>query len=104
MVTPQDAFNLAKATDDRGSSLDEDGDGDGVSPGQPMQSKPDTSYSITTLTLVPERAPCAIRTRRGDVIEIRYEAAALLPVAGGNNTPREIVYDSSATRGGIEHA
>jgi FKBP-type peptidyl-prolyl cis-trans isomerase len=84
MVTAQDAFNLAKQTDDQTSSSNT------------STATIAPQYSIATLSSSSGGAgqsSCAIQSRRGDVLEIHYQATALL------SDGRRYVYDSSASRG-----
>jgi hypothetical protein len=74
MVTPKDALALAQQTENPSSS--------------PM---PNSSYSITSLSK--SDGPCAIQSRRGDVLEIIYEA---FYIDADNNKK---LYDSSDVRG-----
>jgi hypothetical protein len=74
MVTPKDALSLAQQTENSASS--------------PM---PKPSYSITSLSK--SNGPCAIQSRRGDVLEIMYEA---FYIDADNNKK---LYDSSDFRG-----
>lgn len=78
IVTPKDALDLAKQTDTT----------------TPPQST--VNYSITKIA--GPASICAIQSRRGDVLEIQYEAAYYyLPPSG--DEIRRIVYDNSSSRG-----
>jgi FKBP-type peptidyl-prolyl cis-trans isomerase len=74
MVTPKDAFQLAQETDSKA----------GIS-----SSNKNVEYSITT---TPATNKCAIQSRRGDVLEIHYEAYYY---NGGDKQ----LYDASEFRG-----
>jgi hypothetical protein len=79
LVTPQDALDLAQQTEDRLESMSD------------LQQR-QRQYSITTLRR-PDPSKCAIESRRGDVLEIRYDAAYI------GNDGKKVVYDASAFRG-----
>ncbi|KAL7578638.1 hypothetical protein ACA910_009783 [Epithemia clementina (nom. ined.)] len=85
MVTAQDALTLAKQTSS-GDATNVDNDG-----------RTSTSaYSITSLSsssagALPNSSSCGVKSRRGDVLEIEYDAHLL--------GPDGMVYDSSTTRG-----
>jgi FK506-binding protein 2 len=82
IVTAQDAFTLAKQTD--AQTNDPSAATSSTMPIGPQ-------YSITTLSS--PGGTCAIQSRRGDVLEINYQATALL------SDGRRYVYDASASRG-----
>jgi FKBP-type peptidyl-prolyl cis-trans isomerase len=96
MVTPQDALDLAKQTEDSAAPMTTTAT---TSSSSSMVNAAPEEYSITSLnnsndgtTTGTNGRLCAMQSRRGDVLEIDYEAAALV---GG----RRIVYDASAFRG-----
>jgi len=78
IVTPRDALNLAQKTDTT------------------TQSQSTVNYSITKLT--EPASLCAIQSRRGDVLEIQYEAAYYYVPPSSNEIGR-IIYDTSSSRG-----
>ena len=78
MVTAQDALTLARQTSS-------DNVGDFSSDGSK------TGYSITSLRASSSSSVCGIKSRRGDVLEIEYDAHL--------SSPDGLVYDSSFTRG-----
>jgi FKBP-type peptidyl-prolyl cis-trans isomerase len=84
IVTAEDAFNLAKQTDT-------DTDARTNNPAAATMTTAPAQYSITTLSSA--GGTCAIQSRRGDVLEINYQATALL------SDGRRYVYDASASRG-----
>lgn len=75
MVTPRDALSLAQQTEDSSYGP-----------------APKISYSITSLSQ-PSGSSCAIQSRRGDVLEILYEAFYV----DADNSKK--LYDSSDFRG-----
>jgi FKBP-type peptidyl-prolyl cis-trans isomerase len=85
MVTAQDALTLAQQTDDAPTT---------ASSAATATSAP--VFSITTLQKADPKT-CAIQSRRGDVLEINYEATYKLPIASGGT--RDVVYDASYYRG-----
>ena len=91
IVTPRDAFELAKQTEEINTSDDHVVVGNGVNKTPPPQ-----SYSITTVSR-PEEILCAIQSRRGDVLEIEYEAFYYPPSTNNNN--KKVLYDASEFRG-----
>ena len=86
MVTAQDALDLARKTSD--------GNTEAVTTAQASSSSSTTGYSVTQLT---ESSPCSIQSRRGDVLEIRYDA--YLDTPNGDVGPNGAMYDSSDSRG-----
>jgi len=80
IVTAQDAFNLAKQTEDQTDN-----------PSATTTATSGPQFAITTLSS--PGGTCAIQSRRGDVLEINYQATALL------SDGRRYVYDASASRG-----
>ena len=90
MVTAQDALQLAQRTETTSTQQ--------IIPQQPQLQE---SYAMTKLQTVPIDA-CAIKSRRGDVLELQYEAAAVVTIqsADGQQTQQQrVVYDSSSSRG-----
>jgi FKBP-type peptidyl-prolyl cis-trans isomerase len=87
---PKDALEFAQQTDDY----------TGLAPQQQQQTgmaqRPQpTPYSITTLSR--PQSKCAIQSRRGDVLEINYEAAYYETAVDGSR--RKVTYDASSFRG-----
>lgn len=82
IVTAEDAFNLAKQTDDQTNN-----------PSVAATSTMPTGSQYSIKTLSSAGGTCAIQSRRGDVLEINYQATALL------SDGRRYVYDASASRG-----
>lgn len=80
IVTPKDALELAQKTDGSAQLQQQQ---------QPQNQA--NSYSITTLSKPPSR--CAIQTRRGDLLEIDYEAAYR------TKDGRTVTFDASSFRG-----
>jgi FK506-binding protein 2 len=81
LVTPEDALYLAQQTENTYESTS-----------FPQQQQQQTKYSITTLRR-PDQSKCAIESRRGDVLEIQYDAAYI------GRDGKKVVYDASAFRG-----
>ncbi len=85
IVTPKDALELAQKMEDPSSGKD-------VTEASQSQSvRRRAEFSITKLREA--KSLCAIKSRRGDVLEIDYEAT--YEAAGG----RKVTYDASAFRG-----
>lgn len=83
LVTPKDALELAKNTEDSANS------------NNILQQQKGGGYSITTLQET--QRSCAIRSRRNDVLEIEYEASYITGEESGWN--KKVLYDASAFRG-----
>ncbi|KAL3932213.1 MAG: hypothetical protein SGBAC_010957 [Bacillariaceae sp.] len=83
MVTPKDALNLAQQTETSPPT---------TTPATAAGNEGPPSYSITTIKKV--STPCAIQSRRGDVLELIYEAFYV--DADGITTK---LYDASDFRG-----
>jgi FKBP-type peptidyl-prolyl cis-trans isomerase len=96
MVTSQDALTLAQeqARQERGAGRS----------GSSLSSSSLSGLQVTVLRQG-DAADCRnIQSRRGDVLEIRYEASRLKTEGGGDSdtnspTTRKVVYDSSDARG-----
>eukprot|EP00529_Nitzschia_sp_RCC80_P021710 CAMPEP_0113501500 /NCGR_PEP_ID=MMETSP0014_2-20120614/32989_1 /TAXON_ID=2857 /ORGANISM="Nitzschia sp." /LENGTH=392 /DNA_ID=CAMNT_0000396095 /DNA_START=131 /DNA_END=1309 /DNA_ORIENTATION=+ /assembly_acc=CAM_ASM_000159 len=121
IVTPQDAFELAKKTEE-----EENGPGGSGTTAPPPQRKqiqqpPQQKQGLEITTIRRPNGsssePCAMQTRRGDLIEINYEASYYVKKKKKKNRPRTddnnsqndpdddnngldvVLYDSSAFRG-----
>ena len=82
IVTPKDALEMAEKTSSSSATTSSN-----------LPAKTKQEFSITTTTPPPPPQMCAIQSRRGDVLEIDYEAAWI------GKDGRRVVYDSSAFRG-----
>jgi FKBP-type peptidyl-prolyl cis-trans isomerase len=80
LVTPQDALVLAQQTENNNTVTES------------TSYKQQRQFSITTLRR-PDRSKCAIESRRGDVLEINYEAAYI------GKDGKRVIYDASEFRG-----
>lgn len=105
IVTPKDALELAQRTED---SPDTTSGGSSTST-TTFETSPRKGISITTLRR-PDGSPsqpCAMKSRRGDLVELNYEASYLVrrkndntnDVDGDKKTIKKVVYDASAFRG-----
>jgi FK506-binding protein 2 len=83
IVTPKDALELAQQTEGTATAT--------TNKQMMTSSSSSRRYSITTLRRAKE--PCMIKSRRGDVLEINYEAAYL------TKEGKKVTYDASAFRG-----
>lgn len=85
IVTPKDALELAQKTEDP------PGRNDVTEPSKQRSGRRKGEYAITKLRQ--PKSKCAIQSRRGDLLEIDYEAA--YEALDG----RKVTYDASAFRG-----
>mmetsp|Transcript_29542 Transcript_29542/g.81203 ORF Transcript_29542/g.81203 Transcript_29542/m.81203 type:complete len:397 (-) Transcript_29542:1251-2441(-) len=90
IVTAQDALALAKRTDSSGGGIVLFGE-DSRSQ-QPSQQQPPQSYIFKTTKTA--NGSCGIKTRRGDVLEMLYDAYYYTA-----DDPKPVLYDSSSFRG-----
>ena len=102
MVTPQDAFNLAKQTDDGAGELGASNGNQQKGTGQVLPSN-NEEYAVTALqddddSRSSSHKVCGIQTRKNDLLEIEYEATALISDSS-SLPPRRIIYDASYMRG-----
>jgi hypothetical protein len=96
MVTSQDALRLAQQQ----SAPPQDPTRRGSVDKLRASSTSLSSIRINVLRLGGEAQDCAnIRSRRGDVLEIQYEARVAAGDAIGSDAAADIVYDSSESRG-----
>jgi hypothetical protein len=99
IVSPQDAFEIVKKTDDDQTTRAMTAASSGSSQSSSRQGlvvrtiqRPDGSPSH----------PCAMSSRRGDLLEITYEASYVKPAGNKNGNGKSetvVMYDASAFRG-----